>query len=104
MIEMKNYIKEKHEARAGRFEISSYVNDKPSYKKGDKAIWYDGVNAWMIGAIDNLGSTTGSLYAIDDFGGLTDTKNVWNFVDNGEWNTTKTNDITIECTIGTSKF
>ena len=56
IIKMKNGIKEKQGTRAGRYEISSDVNGKPSYKMGDDAIWYNGeLNLWTIGSINKLG-------------------------------------------------
>ena len=98
---MNNDIKEEQGSRAGRYERSSDVNGKPSYRNDDNAIWHYGENKWMIGSIDNLGSTTGGIYAVDNLGGLTDEKNEWKYWDNG-WKTGK-NDITVECISGTSK-
>ena len=97
-------MKEKQGTRAGRYKRSSDVNGKPSYRKDDKAIWYIKCNQWLIGDLADLGSTRGSIYAKDDFGGLTDEKNSWEFKFPNGWQTAKTNDITVECTSGTSKL
>ena len=101
-------MKEKQGTRAGRYKRSSDVNGKPSYRKDDKAIWYIKCNQWLIGDLEDLGSTRGSIYAKDDFGGLTDEKNVWRYSNNGYsnngWKTAGKNDITVECTSGTSKL
>ena len=100
-------MKEKQGTRAGRYKRSSDVNGKPSYRKDDKAIWYIKCNQWLIGDLEDLGSTRGSIYAKDDFGGLTDEKNVWRYSNNGYsnsgWRTAGTNDITVECTPGNSE-
>ena len=102
---MKNDIKEKQGSGAGRYERSSVVNGKYSYKKYDKAIWLDNEqHSWMIGDLKDLGSTTGFLYARDDFGGVNDENNVWNYWNGDEWKTSGTNDVTVECTPGTFKF
>ena len=101
---MKNDIKEKHGSRAGRYERSSDINKKPSYKMGDVAIWYNELDSWMIGSTDNLGSKYGFIYAVDDFRGLKDDKNVWKYCSGHEWKTAGTNDITVEWMSGNSKF
>ena len=105
IIKMKNGIKEKQGTRAGRYERSSDVNGQPSYKMGSNAIWYNEVyKSWNIGSINELGGNTGvGIYAKDDFGGLTDAKNLWKYKFNNGWKSAGTNDITVECTSGTSK-
>ena len=102
-ITLKNDIRES-QGRAGTYERSTDVNGKPSYKKDDDAIWYDREDRWVIGSIKYLGSTTGDIKAKDDFEGLTDENNVWKYYDGNEWKPAGTNDITVECTSGTSKF
>ena len=97
-------MKEKQGTRAGRYKRSSDVNGKPSYRKDDKAIWYIKRNQWLIGDLEDLGSAKGSIYAKNDFGGLTDEKNVWNYSYNKYTARAARNDITVECTSGTSKL
>ena len=107
IIKMENHIKDVQGTRAGRYERSSDVNGQPSYKMGGDAIWYnEEYKSWNIGSINELGGNTGvGIFAEDDFGGLTDEKNLWKYkLPNGVWNTASTNDITVECTSGTSKL
>ena len=88
------------------FEMSSNVNGKPSYSMGDNAIWYHNeVNAWLFGSIDHIGSTVTGIYAFDDFGGLTDEKNVWVYWNGDEYKKAGTNDVIVtSCTSGTPKI
>ena len=102
-ITLKNDIREYQGGRAGTYERSTDVNGKPSYMKDDDAIWYDRKDHWVIGSVKNLGDSVGGIKAKDDFEGLTDENNVWNYADD-EWKPAGTNDITVECTSGTPKF
>ena len=108
IIKMKNesLIKDIQGTRAGRYERSSDVNGQPSYKMGGDAIWYnEEYKSWTIGSINELGGKTGvGIYAKDDFGGLTDVKNLWKYKFYNQWTFASTNDITVECTSGTSKL
>ena len=80
IIELQNGAKENQGSRAGKYERSSDVNGKPSYKNDDNAIWYSKENNnWMVGTIDDIGGINGFVYARDDFGGLTDKKNLWKY-------------------------
>ena len=81
---------------AGTYERSSDVNEKPSYKLDEKAIWYNTVN-WIIGGIGSLGNSNGYIFTNTKFRALTDEKNVWNYYDD-EWKTAETNDIIASCT------
>ena len=78
------------------FEISSNVNGKPSYSMGAFAIWYNNeFDAWLFGSIDKIGSSIAGIAAYDDFGGLTDEKNVWFYWNGSEWKIAGTNDIIV---------
>ena len=106
-LKLENDAKLHQGSRAGvYFEMSSNVNGKPSYSMGEYAIWYNSeFNAWLFGSIDDIGSTITGIYAFDDFGGLTDEKNVWRYWNGDEWKIASTNDIIVtSCTSGTSKF
>ena len=84
-----------HGSYAGTYEKSTDVNGKPSYTScKNYVIWYlDIHNLWMIGPISDIGSV-GFMGAFDNFGGLTDEKNIWIYNDQ-----TKVNDIIVECVI-----
>lgn len=86
---------------AGKYELSSVINGKPSFKLGNKALWYNTkTNNWIIGSIGNLESDTGAFYTKNKFGGLTDVKNTWKYWKNNEWKKTPgPNDIKVECTL-----
>ena len=75
---------------AGRYEKYKEVNGRPSYKMDERAIWYHPRNLWIIGLIEHIGNKVGCFYTMDNFGGLCDSKNVWNFTD-----TTKVNNFDI---------
>ena len=85
------------EAYQGIYEISETVNEKPSWKKDDRAIWYTQVHSWDIGPIEYLGTAISTMYAYPNSGGLTDDTNEWKYLDGGEWKTPPTDDISIEC-------
>ena len=96
---MKNTAISHHGAFAGRYEKYREVNGKPSYKMKERAIWHlSDDNHWMIGKIDNIGNDMGSFYAKDNFGGLCDSKNLWNFFTGDErdkWKIAEKNDIVV---------
>ena len=96
VIKLENEVQKRHGSKAGEYEKASNVNGKPSYKKDNHAIWYNGKNAWMIGSIENLGTSIGSIYANNNFGGLTDEENEWKYQFNG-WKIAGTNDVIAEC-------
>ena len=74
-------------ACAGRYEKHKEINGRPSYKMDGKAIWYlSNLNVWIIGHIENIGNRVGCFYTKDNFGGLCDSKNVWNFTNNTKVN------------------
>ena len=87
----------------GIYEISETVNEKSSWKKGDRAIWYSQDYSWDIGPIEYLGTTISSMYTYPDYwgnsnsGGLTDDTLEWKYTDGGVWKTAPTGDISIEC-------
>ena len=58
---------------------------KPSYKRGDDAIWYyPEFNEWMIGSIGSLGSSKRGVKTKNEFGGLTDENNNWEYFGKGQ--------------------
>ena len=98
---MENDAKEVEGFFAGRYERSSVVNGKPSYKMDDvAAIWYSTETTdWIIGKIDDLGSDYGGIAVKNIFVGLTDEKNAWEYVAGGEWKKAGKNDIIVKCSL-----
>ena len=96
LIELENGAKDHQGCRAGIYQRSSDVNGKPSYIMGRQAIWYHpDSNHWSVGNINDLGSKCSGIFTKNDFGGLTDERNVWYYL-NGTWKTAETNDIIIK--------
>ena len=93
---MENLVKKTHGSKAGKYERASHINGKPSYKKDSYAIWYNGENSWMIGYIENHGTSIGSIYANNNFGGLTDEENEWKYQFFG-WKIAGNDDVIAEC-------
>ena len=55
-------------------------------------------NYWVIGNFVDIGTNQVSLYASDDFYGLTDVRNEWNFWDGSNFiSPTDPSDIQITC-------
>ena len=69
---LKNEIKEKHQRRAGLYEIGpSEINNHNFWIKvedgGQQAIWFHpSQKLWVIGPKDRLGTSTGSLVSLTD--------------------------------------
>ena len=60
IVEVENDVKDFQDGLAGRYERSNDVNGKPSYKIGERAIWYNKeINNWIIGYFDSIGSDVG---------------------------------------------
>ena len=59
----------------------------------------------MIGSIENRGTSMGSIYANNHFGGLTDEANEWKYQFNG-WKIAGTNDVIAKyhCISGTLPY
>ena len=81
--------------------MAESVNGYPSFRAGTKAIWYykniHGSNFWMIGPIKHIGTNKGGMCAQNQFGGLTDRRNVWRYRDNnGNWKTTEAGEVIIQ--------
>ena len=82
---------------AGEYELSSKVDGKPSFKSGERAIWYNAENdGWIVGILANLGKFTGDIWTKDEFEGLTDGRNVWKYQNQG-WKDAGPNDVDVQC-------
>ena len=78
------------------------VNGKSYWKNPgyQSAIWYvSSSNRWTIGELDHISQGLGDFYAPNDFSGLTDNGNHWQFKDvNGRWKIpSNPNDILVTC-------
>ena len=86
----------------GDYQISKTVNGKPSWKSGENAIWCNPHGSWMIGYWNKLGENDGEISASNDYGGISDIHNIWEYtVDDGPWITpSSSNDVIITCSTG----
>ena len=78
-VSLKNEVSVHKIEFAGDYQISETVNGKPSWKSGEHAIWCNPYGNWMIGYWNKLGENDGEFYASNDYGGLTDNRNVWKY-------------------------
>ena len=104
MVKLENGAKYHHGSKAGRYERSSDINGKPCYRMGKQAIYYyPDSNQWKIGHIDKIGIGRCRMYAQNNFGGLTDEKNVWKYFDKTQKSirTSESNDIVVKGITGT---
>ena len=85
----------------GTYEFATIVDGKPSYANDDHAIWYDSsYSYWVIGDVENVGTTLAGLFAYDGFSGLTDPNNEWMHYSESSWVPSSPNDINITCKNG----
>ena len=103
-VSLKNEVSEHKREFTGDYKISEIVNGKPSWKSGENAIWYAPVdNNWLIGYLNKLGEDDGEFFAPNNYGGLTDNRNVWNYYNNTDstWITpSDSNDVIISSSGG----
>ena len=102
-VSLKNEVSVHKKEFAGDYQISETVNGKPSWKSGENAIWYLSVlNIWMIGYRNKLGENDGEFFAQNNYGGLTDSRNVWKYtIDDSTWITpSDSNDVIISSSGG----
>ena len=98
MFTLKSPLNSGFESLNGDYEISIMPNGQTSWINGDYAIWYNS-GYWLIGNLAYIGQLDGLyIYAINDFYGLTDDENVWNYWDGSGWTSpTDPTDIQITC-------
>ena len=81
----------------GDYEISIMPNGQTSWINGDYAIWHNS-GVWLIGDLAFIGELTCWIYAFNDFFGLTDDDNEWNYWDGNNWSSpTDQSDVQITC-------
>ena len=109
-VSLKNEVAADKKEFTGGYQISETVNGKPSWKSGEHAIWYLPIgNAWIIGYLNKLGVDDAELFAPNDYGGLTDNRNVWRYTPSwlgfGWIIPSDSNDVIVSCSGGEeSKF
>ena len=59
-------------------------NGQTSWINGVYAIWYNS-GYWLVGPLDNIGEFVGYMFASNDFYGLTDDENEWNYLYYSSW-------------------
>ena len=91
-------VYEGYEFINGDYKISIMPNGQTSWINGDYAIWYNS-GYWLIGSLSSIGQLQGwYMFAINDFYGLTDDENEWNYRDGISWTLlTDQSDIQITC-------
>ena len=82
----------------GLYQISNQTNGKPSWTLDPYAIWYSLEYGWLIGDLADIGQNIAAIYALDNYGGLDDNNNQWNYHDGSNWVAASPNDINIDCT------
>ena len=81
----------------GDYEISIMSNGQTSWINGDYAIWYNS-GYWLFGNLADIDELTGYMYAVNDFYGLTDDENEWNYWGGNSWKSpADLSDIQITC-------
>ena len=98
IVTLKNGALASQGSMQGIYQISDRINGKPSWTSVSNAIWYSLNFGWLIGTQDNIGGDICRIYGADDYGGLDDTNNQWNYYDGSNWVSATSNEININCT------
>ena len=108
IVTLKNGALASQGSMQGIYQISDRINGKPSWTSVSNAIpswtsvsnaiWYSLNFGWLIGTQDNIGGDICRIYGADDYGGLDDTNNQWNYYDGSDWVLATPNEININCT------
>ena len=79
-VDLKNEVLNKYEYLQGDYQISTAINEKPSWKNGAYAIWYvpGEYVKWIIGPLNRIGEASSWISTTDDKS-LTNIFNRWNF-------------------------
>ena len=82
-VDLKNEVLNKYEYLQGDYQLSTAINEKPSWKNGAYAIWYvpSEYGKWIIGSLDRIGEDFSwiSTGPHGDDESLTNVFNSWNF-------------------------
>ena len=107
---MKNGALLHQSEKSGIYQRAGKVNGKTSWiSSSNYALWYNPAShAWMIGSVDDVGTTFGGISSTGAQGRSSCPYNVpndaWEYVVNGGWIIAGANDVTIECLTGNHNF
>ena len=90
-----------HRRREGIYEISNFVNGKPSWITDSQAIWYvPKFKDWAIGYKSKIGTTRRGISSFGNQGNM-DPDSVpndqWKYFKKNHWSKPYSNDINIRC-------
>ena len=99
IVAMENEALDANRGQQGIYSKSEYFNGKPSWKSSfSQAIWYNDIDQWTIGPIDDIGSTNSRyIYAKSEAEEPTDNSNEWNYWDGRNWPTSSSKDVSVRC-------
>ena len=98
IVAMENEALDSVGGQQGIFSKSENFNGKPSWKSSlNQAIWYNDLDRWTIGPIDDIGSTKGFLYAESESEEPNDNSNEWIYLDGRDWIPSSSKDVSVRC-------
>ena len=112
VISLKNDALLHQSSKQGIYQRAGKVNGKTSWiSSSNTALWYNaGSDDWMIGSVDDLGTTFGGISSTGNQGISSCPYNVpndaWQYgnVVVGSWIIADANDVSIECLTGNHSF
>ena len=79
-VNLRNEVLNTYEFLNETYQSATIVNGKPSWKNAAYAIWYvQTYNVWFIGSLSEIGNNNGFLLVTNDFSGITDNDNQWQY-------------------------
>ena len=110
-ISLKNDALLHHSSEQGIYQRAGKVNGKTSWisTNNNNALWYDPAGEdWLIGSVDDLGTSLGGISSNGAQGRSSCPYNVpndaWEYVDDNGWIIADANDVSIECLTGNHSF
>ena len=90
-----------HRRREGIYEISNFVNGKPSWISDSQAIWYvPKFKDWAIGYKSKIGTTRRGISSFGNQGNMDPDivpNDQWKYFKKNHWSKPHSNDINIRC-------
>ena len=100
-----------HSSRQGIYQRAGKVNGKTSWisSSNNNALWYNAASEdWIIGSLDDLGTSTGGVASNGNQGKSSCPYNVpndaWMYAANGAFIIADATDVSIECLTGSDIF